>query len=152
MSGPATTQPQLDEATLAFAQRVFGFARAGDHAALTELLTAGLPANLTNDKGDTLLMLACYHGHHATAGLLLDHGADPERANENGAGRSGRTALMTAAMFDRGDIAEVLLARGARLDARDADGLTAASAARLMGAETMADWLEHRAAIAVSQA
>jgi len=46
----------LDEETLAFAQRVFGHARAGRVEELTELLDQGLPPNLRNDKGDSLLM------------------------------------------------------------------------------------------------
>jgi uncharacterized protein len=40
----------------------------------------------------------------------------------NGSGHNGRTALMTAAMFNRTEIVERLLAAGADLHARDADG------------------------------
>ena len=37
-------------------------ARGGDAALLGEALGAGLPPDLRNDRGDTLLMLASYHG------------------------------------------------------------------------------------------
>ncbi len=59
---------------------------------------------------------------------LLSHGADVE-----GASPDGRTALMTAAMFNRTDIVDLLIAHGANPDARDHRGLSAAAAA-FMGA------------------
>ena len=150
---PNLPQQQLDAETLAFARRVFQHARTGGAEELAELLAAGLPPNLRNHKGDTLLMLASYHGHADTARLLLAHGADPELANDrgqtplaaaayqgdtamvllllelgadvNGSGHNGRTALMTAAMFNRIGIVELLLARGAGRRPRRAAGLNA---------------------------
>ena len=44
----------------------------------------GLPPNLRNHKGDTLLMLAAYHGHVETVKVLLENQADPEIRNDNG--------------------------------------------------------------------
>jgi len=52
----------------------------------------------------------------------------------NGAGRNGRTALITAAMVNRTAIVDRLLKCGADVHARDADGLTARTAAEVMGA------------------
>jgi len=46
--------------------------------------------------------------------LLLDLGLDPNVAN-----REGRTALMGAALKGRNDVVQMLVDRGARLDARD---------------------------------
>ena len=134
------SSPTLDDETLAFAQRVFQHARSGAAQELAGLLDAGLPANLRNDKGDTLLMLASYHGHGEVVRLLMEHGADPELANDrgqtplaaaayqgdmatvlllldlgadvNGSGHTGRTALMIAAMFNRTAIVERLLEAG----------------------------------------
>ncbi|MNR53666.1 Ankyrin repeat protein [compost metagenome] len=60
---------------------------------------------------------------------LLAHGADVE-----GASPDGRTALMTAAMFNRTDIVDLLIAHGANPDARDHRGFSAADAAAFMGA------------------
>jgi len=48
----------LDADTLAYAHRMFDLARAGETEALAEQIDAGLPVNLTNDKGDSLLLLA----------------------------------------------------------------------------------------------
>lgn len=76
--------PALDEETIAFAQRIFQHTRAGHAEELAHLLDMGLPPNLRNEKGDSLLMLACYHGHAEVAQALLDHGGDPELANDLG--------------------------------------------------------------------
>ena len=61
--------------------------------------------------------------------LLLAHGALVD-----GTGDGTRTALMTAAMFDRVAIIDLLLAHGADPDRRDGAGLTAAEMAQSMGA------------------
>ena len=89
--GP-TPKPTLDDDTLAFAARVFGYARGGHAPELAELLGMGLPPNLRNEKGDSLLMLASYHGHADAVRVLLDHGGDPELANDR-----GQTPLAAAA-------------------------------------------------------
>lgn len=73
-----------DEEAAAFAEEVFERARRGDAPMLERLLQSGLPANLRNHKGDTLLMLASYHGHIDAVRVLLAHGADPLIANDNG--------------------------------------------------------------------
>ena len=72
--------PALDEETIAFAGRVFNCARTGQAAELGELLRMGLPANLRNDKGDTLLMLASYHEHAECTRLLLEANLEPYRS------------------------------------------------------------------------
>ena len=106
-----TEQPTpagLDQATLAFAGRMFDLARDGGDAALAEQLDAGLPVNLTNDKGDTLLILAAYHQHAATVRVLLARGADTSRVNDR-----GQTALAAAVFRRTGEIVTDLLAAGA---------------------------------------
>ena len=67
-----------------FTEQVFNKAREGDAVMLDRLITAGLPVNLTNSKGDTLLMLASYYGHVDAVQVLLKHKADPEQRNGNG--------------------------------------------------------------------
>lgn len=85
----------LDADTLAFAHRMFDLAREGRTDELAGYVDAGLPVNLTNDKGDTLLVLATYHDHPDTVAALLARGADTGRANDR-----GQTAL-AAAVFRR---------------------------------------------------
>ena len=64
-----------------FAEQVFDVARRGDAAMLAALLAKGLPVNLRNHNGDTLLMLSAYHGHAEAVKVLLEFKADPQIAN-----------------------------------------------------------------------
>ncbi|NHC44460.1 ankyrin repeat domain-containing protein [Motilibacter aurantiacus] len=89
--------PELNEEELAFAARMFDLARGGATEQLSEYVDAGLPVNLTNAKGDTLLLLAAYHSHPGTVRALLERGADHARVNDN-----GQTAL-AAAVFRRSE-------------------------------------------------
>ena len=98
----------LDAETLAFAHRMFDLARAGGTAELIANVDAGLPVNLTNDKGDTLLLLAAYHARPDTVTALLARGADPARVNDR-----GQTALAAAAFRSSAESVRALLAAGA---------------------------------------
>jgi uncharacterized protein len=98
----------LDAETLAFAHRMFDLARDGSTAELAAFVDAGLPVNLTNDKGDTLLILAAYHGHPATVAALLERGADPARENDR-----GQTALTAATFKQSSEAVTALLDAGA---------------------------------------
>jgi ankyrin repeat protein len=103
---PARTALTAEE--LAFLQAALDLARGGDTAELGDLIERGLPANLTNSSGDTLLILAAYHGHAGTVQLLLNRGADHARVNDR-----GQTAL-GAAVFRRSAAAvQALVAAGA---------------------------------------
>ncbi|MGY3335133.1 ankyrin repeat protein [Streptomyces filamentosus] len=99
-----TPDPEVVE----LASKVFDLARAGDAAALAAYLDAGVPVNLTNDRGDTLVMLAAYHGHAAAVAALLERGADADRANDR-----GQTPLAGAVFKGEEDVIRALLAGGA---------------------------------------
>jgi uncharacterized protein len=83
---PASTKSAADlpPEALDLAAKLFDFAREGQTAELQTYLDGGIPPNLTNAKGDTLLMLAAYHGHPATVQMLLAKGADPNALNDRG--------------------------------------------------------------------
>ena len=98
----------LDAETVAFAHRMFDLARDGRSEELAAYVDAGLPVNLTNDKGDTLLILAAYHWHPDTVAALLARGADPARENDR-----GQTALAAATFKQSGECVSALLAAGA---------------------------------------
>ena len=70
----------IDPKLLEVAQQVFDLARCGDAAMLAAVIEKGVPPNLRNDKGDSLVMLASYHGHADAVRTLLELGADPESA------------------------------------------------------------------------
>jgi ankyrin repeat protein len=90
------------------ATRMYDLARAGDTATLRAYVEAGVPANLTNSKGDTLLMLAAYHGHAETVRMLTERGADPERENDR-----GQTPLAGAVFKKESAVVRALLDAGA---------------------------------------
>ena len=102
----------IDPGVVELAGRVFDLARGGVTEELAAYVDAGVPVNLTNDKGDTLLILAAYHGHPETVGALLDRGADHSRANDR-----GQTALAAAVFRQSVDTVSRLLAAGADPDA-----------------------------------
>lgn len=99
---------ELDEQTLAFAHRMFDLAREGGAEELAAHVDAGLPVNLTNHKGDTLLILAAYHSHPATVSALLARGADTSRTNDR-----GQSALAAAVFRQSTEIVSALLDAGA---------------------------------------
>ena len=93
--GPALSEPNgssgapdLTPDERALLEDTFDRARSGDVDGLRELLGIGVPVNLTNGRGDTLLMLATYHGHTAAVELLLGLRADTARGGSGG--RAGR--------------------------------------------------------------
>jgi ankyrin repeat protein len=97
-----------DDAVIDLATKLFGLARSGATAPLTEYVRAGVPANLTNDSGDTLLMLAAYHGHPDTVRALLAEGADPNRVNDK-----GQTPIAGAVFKGETEVVRALLDGGA---------------------------------------
>jgi ankyrin repeat protein len=131
---PAGRAPSsLDEEALAFAHRMFDLARNGGTDELARTVDAGLPVNLTNDKGDCLLLLAAYHSHPGTVRALLDRGADPDRVNDR-----GQTPL-TAAVF-RQDTETVTALLDAGADPL-AGGPSALETARFFGLPAMEELL-----------
>jgi ankyrin repeat protein len=102
---------ELTEHELDLLSGVFEMARNGDAAQVSALLDAGLPVNLTNSAGDTLLILAAYHAHCDLVRALLDHGADSERVNDR-----GQTALGAAVFRRSAPCVSALLAAGADPD------------------------------------
>lgn len=101
-----------DPDAVALAHQLFDWARAGDAETLAAYVDAGAPADLTDADGNTLLMLAAYHGHAGAVAALAERGADVNRAN----GR-GQTPLAGAVFKAEEDVIAVLLRHGADPDA-----------------------------------
>ncbi|KAF6219838.1 hypothetical protein HO133_003663 [Letharia lupina] len=104
---PTPESPEI----IAFATRMYDAARQGDMPIFEQALPAGLPPNMTNDKGDSLLMLSTYHGHAPLSRLLLSHGADPNRLNDR-----GQSPLAGAVFKNEQEIMDILLEAGADVD------------------------------------
>ncbi|MFH8491577.1 ankyrin repeat domain-containing protein [Streptomyces longisporoflavus] len=97
-----------DPEVVELATKIFDLARQGDAAALSAYVDAGVPANLTNDSGDSLVMLAAYHGHAQAVTALLERGGDPNRANDR-----GQTPLAGAVFKGEDAVIRALLDGGA---------------------------------------
>jgi ankyrin repeat protein len=78
--------------------------------------------DLAAATGDTLVMLAAYHGHAETVAALLERDADPDRTNDK-----GQTPLAGAVFKGYEAVVDVLLAAGA-----DPDGGTPSARATAM--------------------
>jgi hypothetical protein len=100
-----------DSRLVTIAHACFDFARAGDTERLRAYVEHGVPANLTDATGNTLLMLAAYHGHAGTVIALLGRGADPDRTNDR-----GQSPLASAILKGEDDVVVALLAAGADPD------------------------------------
>lgn len=90
------------------ATKLFDLARAGDADALAAYIDAGVSPNLSNHKGDSLVMLAAYHGHAETVRALVARGADPNRPNDR-----GQTPLAGAVFKGETDVVRALVDGGA---------------------------------------
>lgn len=77
--------------------------------------------NLTNHKGDTLLMLATYHGHMSTVQMLVEKGAELDILNDRG------QSIVAGAVFKGyGDIVKYLAEQGADLAAGQPNAIESA--------------------------
>ena len=100
-------------------------ARQGITGELVEFLDHGLPVDSADHDGNTLLMLAAYHGHAETVQALVDRGADVDI-------RNGRDQSPVAGALFKGEdeVTRILVAAGADLDAGTP---TARAAAEMFG-------------------
>ena len=166
---PAETAPDpeskpkpvvLDPATLAKLREVaFDAAREGDSKTLDEYFKAGQPADILNNRGDSLLILACYHGQDDAVKLILAQSKPAinaknkmgftaltgaafkgylgiikqlaaKKADLNAANDKGQTPLMFAAMFGRTEVVRYLVEQKVNVRAKDSQGKTARDLAK----------------------
>ena len=122
--------------------RYFDAAREGDSTLLQTFYNAGLDVNVADEKGYTALILAAYHGHTDTVSFLIEQvKANPCQEDKRGntalmgaifkghvsvakqllfadcdideENANGQTALMFASLFDRQEIINTLIDKGA---------------------------------------
>ncbi|CAN5340080.1 Cj1386 family hemin-binding protein [soil metagenome] len=117
------------------------FARAGDTDELRKMITAGMPVNLADEKGQTLLMLASYNGNPDTTRMLLEYGAEVDQKNDH-----GQTPLGGVAFKGYPEIAELLIEHGADLNADNGGGMTPIHYASMFGRTQVVKVLEKHGA------
>lgn len=96
--------PELQE----LAGRLCDMARAGRGDQLVAYVDAGVPVDLRTGTGDSLLMLAAYHGHADVVGALAARGATVDLCNDR-----GQSPLAGAVFKGHDDVIDVLLDHGA---------------------------------------
>ena len=103
---PVPTGPNPE--AIAAAHALLDAARAGDIGHVLAWVDRGAPVDLRDPAGNSLLMLAAYHGHAALVTALADRGADVDLLNDRG------QSPLAGAVFkmDRPTV-EALLAAGA---------------------------------------
>jgi hypothetical protein len=83
---------------------VFDLARDGLTGPLGEMIDAGVPLDVVNPRGDTLLIVAAYQQHADTVAELLRRGADSSAINA-----MGQTAISCAVFRNNEVILRLLL-------------------------------------------
>lgn len=112
---------------------IFDLARNGDAAGLIKYLDEDVAPDLTNEGGDSLVMLAAYHGHQEAVRALLERGADPNEANAK-----GQTPLAAAVFKGQTEIVRALVDYGADPTSGYPSAL---DAARMFGKEDLIEIL-----------
>ena len=121
--------------------RALDYARTGETGMLGDMIRHGLPMNLADAKGNSLLMLASYHQNPATVRMLLESGAQVDRRNHR-----GQTPLGGAAFKGYEDIVSLLLDSGADVDADNGAGMTPLMFAAMFGRTPVVSQLKNHGA------
>lgn len=90
-----------------FAGKLFDLARAGDEA-LLDYIDHGVAVDMANQDGNTFLMLAAYAGHARLVRGLIERQADVDKQNAR-----GQSPLAGAIFKKEDEVAQVLLGAGA---------------------------------------
>lgn len=105
-----------------FAQDVncFDIARKGNLSDIKSLFEKDKSViNAIDDKGSSMLILACYRGNDAVANFLIDNKAEVNYVSKNG------TALMACVVKGEFELVDKLLLNEANIDLKDQNGMTA---------------------------
>lgn len=108
-SEPGPDEP-LEE-VVELAHQLFDWAREGQVERVAAYVDAGAPPNLADPAGNTLLMLAAYHGHAALVRALAERGAEVDCLNNR-----GQAPLAGAVFKAEPDVVAALLEHGADPD------------------------------------
>lgn len=97
-------------------------ARDGRTGELLEFIDHGVPVDQCDHEGNSLLMLAAYHGRSATVEALIERGADVDLRNNR-----DQSPVAGALFKGEDDVVRALVAAGADLEAGTPTGRQAAA-------------------------
>ena len=112
-------------------------ARSGQTSTLEPMLRSGMPVNLSDHKGNSLIMLASYHDHPETVECLAYYQANVDQRNDR-----GQTPLAGVAFKGHMDCARILVHYGANAEAPQGHGQTPVSFAAMFGRKEMLSFLQ----------
>lgn len=115
------------------------FARTGKTQDLEAMLQAGMPVNLSDHKGNTLLMLASYNGNLETTKMLLAFGAKVDKKNDR-----GQTPLAGVCFKGYLQIVKVLVQNGANIYENNGMGTTPIMFASMFGNHDIVKYLSEQ--------
>lgn len=105
---PQQSYAHLSPEQMALVNSMFNMARQGHEEDLLGLIDKGLPVDLANSRGDTLLILAAYNNHSSLVEHLLNRGAEVNLLNDR-----GQSALTCAVFQQNQETVSLLLQAGA---------------------------------------
>lgn len=109
--GTGTPAGEATAEMIALAHQLFDWVRAGEADRVLAYVDAGVPVDMADPSGNTLLMLAAYHGQADLVAGLAQRGADVNRVNDR-----GQSPLAGAVFKGEDDVIQTLLEHGADLD------------------------------------
>ena len=115
------------------------FARTGKTEDLKAMLQAGMPVNLCDHKGNSLIMLASYNGNFETTVMLVDFGAEVDKKNDR-----GQTPLAGVCFKGYIDIVKVLVKAGANIYENNGMGTTPIMFASMFGNSEIVKFLDEQ--------
>lgn len=115
------------------------YARHGQTEDLKLMLNAGMPVNLSDHKGNTLLMLASYNGNEETTKLLVDFGAEIDKKNDR-----GQTPLAGVCFKGYFEITKILANAGANIHENNGLGTTPLMFASMFGNTRIVEYLNEQ--------
>ena len=115
------------------------FARTGKTQDLKAMLQSGMPVNLCDHKGNSLIMLASYNGNFETTVMLVDFGAEVDKKNDR-----GQTQLAGVCFKGYIDIVKVLVKAGANIYENNGMGTTPIMFASMFGNSEIVKFLDEQ--------
>ena len=115
------------------------FAREGKTLDLKAMIQAGMPVNLCDHKGNSLLMLASYNGNLETVLMLISFGAFVDKKNDR-----GQTPLAGVCFKGYFDIVKALVEAGANINENNGLGTTPLTFASMFGHSKIVEYINEK--------
>ncbi len=120
--GRARREVRIFEPSKTDIENIWSFTRHGRIAEVDDLLSRGVPADVRDDNGNSILAVACQNNDKRLAKLALRRGADINASN-----LVGNTPLHFCYKYGHIKLGEYLISKGADRELKNMDGQTCES-------------------------